>query len=174
MFQLIRYSYTLLKGFPPNSASKESTCSAGNPGSLPGSGRSRGEGIVYSLQYSWALLAAQMVKNLFAMQETWVWSPGWEDPLEGDMATHCSILAWKIPWTKEPGYSPLGCRVKHDWETKDTHALLRHSFCKPIFQIPIPLTDVPRLHFQKSMVTTRKSDFASFVFFIHWLCDLGN
>ena len=44
-----------------------------------------------------------MVKNLPAMQETWVQSLGWEDPLEEEMATHFSILAWKIPWTKEPG-----------------------------------------------------------------------
>ena len=45
------------------------------------------------------LLMAQLVKNLPAMQETWVLSLGWEDPLEEDMATHSSILAWRIPWT---------------------------------------------------------------------------
>ena len=44
-----------------------------------------------------------MVKRLPAMRETWVQSLGWEDPLEKEMATHSSILAWKIPWTKEPG-----------------------------------------------------------------------
>ena len=50
-----------------------------------------------------------MVKNLPAMQETWVQSPGWEDPLEKGMATHSSNLAWKIPWMEEPGrYSPWG------------------------------------------------------------------
>ena len=48
-------------------------------------------------------LVVQMVKNLPEMQETWVWSLGWEDPLEKGMATHSSILAWRIPWTKEPG-----------------------------------------------------------------------
>ena len=47
--------------------------------------------------------AAQMVKNLPAMQETWVRSLGWEDPLEKEMAAHSSILAWKIPWMEEPG-----------------------------------------------------------------------
>ena len=78
---------------------KESTCNAGDPGSIPGSGRSTGEEIVYSLQYSWASLLAQLVKNLPAMQETWVWSLGWEDPLEKGKATHSSILAWRIPWT---------------------------------------------------------------------------
>ena len=48
-------------------------------------------------------LAAQRVKRLPAMWETWVQSPGWEDPLEKEMATHSSTLAWKIPWTEEPG-----------------------------------------------------------------------
>ena len=48
-------------------------------------------------------LVAQTVKNLPAMQETQVWSMGWEDPLEKGMATHSSILAWRIPWTEEPG-----------------------------------------------------------------------
>ena len=47
----------------------------------------------------WAFLVAQLVKNLRAMQETWVWSLGWEDPLEKEKATHSSILAWRIPWT---------------------------------------------------------------------------
>jgi len=52
-----------------------------------------------------------MVKNLPAMQETWVGSLGWEDLLEKGMATHSSILAWRIPWTEEPGvYSPWGCK----------------------------------------------------------------
>ena len=49
---------------------------------------------------------AQLVKNLPAMQETWVRSLGWEDPLEEGMATHSSILAWTIPWTEEPGGLP--------------------------------------------------------------------
>ena len=48
-------------------------------------------------------LVAQMVKLLPAMQETWVRTLGWEDPLEQEMATHSSTLAWKIPWTEEPG-----------------------------------------------------------------------
>ena len=51
----------------------------------------------------WASLVAQRVKNLSAMQETQVWSLGQEDPLEKGMATHSSILAWRIPWTEEPG-----------------------------------------------------------------------
>ena len=50
-----------------------------------------------------SFLVAQSVKNLPAVQETWVQSLGWEDPLEKEMATHSSILAWKISWTEEPG-----------------------------------------------------------------------
>ena len=50
----------------------------------------------------WSLVA-QMVKNPPAMQETWARSLGWEDPLEKEIATHSSILAWRIPWTEEPG-----------------------------------------------------------------------
>ena len=91
--------YVLLKGFPCGSARKESTCKAGDPGSIPGSGRSPGEGIGYPLQYSWVSLVAQLVKNPPAMQETWIRSLGWEDPLEKGKATHPNILAWRIPWT---------------------------------------------------------------------------
>ena len=53
--------------------------------------------------HTWASLVAQMVKNLSAMQENWVQLLGWEDPLEKGMATHFSILAWRIPWTEEAG-----------------------------------------------------------------------
>ena len=86
-------------GFPSSSAGEESACNGEDPGSIPGSGRSAGEGIGYPLKSSWASLMAQLVKNLPAMQETWVISWGWEDPLEKRMATHSSILAWRIPWT---------------------------------------------------------------------------
>ena len=59
---------------------------------------------------------AQTVKNPPAMQESWVQSLGWEDPLENKMATHSSILAWRIPWTEEPGrlHSMGSQRVGHD------------------------------------------------------------
>ena len=86
-------------GFPGSSDGKESTCNAGDPGWIPGSGRSLGEGRGYPLQDSWASLVAQLVKNLPAMQETWVRSLGWEDPWEKRKATHSSILARRIPWT---------------------------------------------------------------------------
>ena len=82
-----------------SSVGKESVCNAGDPGSIPELGRSSGEGLGYLLQYSWALLVAQLVKNPPAMRETWVQSLGWEDPLEKGKATHSSILAWRIPWT---------------------------------------------------------------------------
>ena len=81
--------------FPGSSAGKESACNAGDPGSISGSGRSPGEGTGYLLQYSWASLVAQTVKNPPAMPETWVQSLSWEDPLEEGMATHSSILAWR-------------------------------------------------------------------------------
>ena len=57
----------------------------------------------YPLQYSWASLVAQLVKNPPAVRETWVQSLGWEDPLEKGKATYFSILAWRIPWTEDPG-----------------------------------------------------------------------
>ena len=95
--------WVLWQGFPGSSAGKESTCNAGGPDSIPGWGRSLGERKGYPLQYSWASLLAQVVKNLPAMQETWVLSLDWEDPLEEGIATHSSILAWRISWTEEPG-----------------------------------------------------------------------
>ena len=85
-------------GFLGSSAGKESAFNAGDPGLIPGLGRST-EGIGYPLQCSWASLVAQLVKNLPAMRETWVRSLGWEDPLEEGMTTHSSILIWRIPWT---------------------------------------------------------------------------
>ena len=93
-------------GFPNSSVAKESTCNAGDPGSISGSGRSSGEGIGYPLQYSWASHVDQLVKNLPEIQETWVGS-----------------LDWKVLWKRErlptpvfwPGefhgqYSPWGCK----------------------------------------------------------------
>ena len=87
----------ILGGFSDSSAGKESTFNAGDPNLIPGSGRPPGEGIGYPLQYSLASLVAQRVKNPLAVRETWIQSLGWEDPLEEGMATHSSILAWRIP-----------------------------------------------------------------------------
>ena len=69
-------------GFPDSSAGEESACNSEDPGSIPGSGRSTGEGTGYPLQCAWASLVAQLVKNLPAMQETLVQFLGWNDPLE--------------------------------------------------------------------------------------------
>ena len=126
-----------ITGFPCGSAGKESICNVGDLGSIPGLERSPGEGKGYLLQYSglensmncivygiaksqvwlsnfWAFLVAQLVKKPPAMQDTWVWSLGWEDPLEEGMATHSNILAWRIPWTIQS----MGLqRVRHNWAT---------------------------------------------------------
>ena len=85
-------------------------------GSIPEWGRSPRGGHGNPLQYSWASLVAQMVKNPPAMQETWVRSLGGEDPLQEGMATHSSILAWRIPWIEDPsGLRSMGSqRVGHD------------------------------------------------------------
>ena len=118
---IISSYYMTVKGFPGGSESKESACNAGgagDPGSIPGLGRSPGGGKGNPLQYSWASLVAQMVKNLPAMQElqeTQVRSLSQEDPLEEGMATHSSIIAWSIPWTEEPGWLQFmrSQRVRH-------------------------------------------------------------
>ena len=81
---------------------------------ISGLGRSAGERIGYPLQYSWATLVAQLVKNPPAMWETWVQSLDWEDPLEKGKATHSSILAWRIPWII---WSMGSQRVRHDRAT---------------------------------------------------------
>ena len=71
---LMQGVWSRLEGYPESSVAKESTCNAGDPGSIPGSGKSAGEGKGYPLQYSWAFLVAQLVKNPPAMWETWVQS----------------------------------------------------------------------------------------------------
>ena len=101
------YTITLIFTEPSNyciSPGKESTCNAGDPGLIPGSGRYPGEGIGYPLQYSWASLVAQLVKNLPAMQKTCIRSLSLEDTLEKWKASHSIILAWRIHGL----YSPWG------------------------------------------------------------------
>ena len=98
-WDLVRVSLNIPPwGFPVSSVGKESACNVGDPGLIPGLGRSTGKGIG-PLQYFWASLVTQLVKNPPAMQETWFRSLGWEDPLQKGKATLSSILAWRIPRT---------------------------------------------------------------------------
>ena len=102
---------------PNSSAGKESICNAGDSGSIPESGRSAGEGIGYPLQYSWASPVAQTAKNPPEMWETWVQSLGWEGLLEKGMATHVSILVWRIPTDRE------AWQATAHWVTKNSTRL---------------------------------------------------
>ena len=113
-------------GFPGSSVGKESTFNAGDPGLIPGMGRSTGEGICYPLQYSWASFMAPLEKNPPAMWETWVQFLGWEHPPEKGKATHSSILAWRILGTIQSMGSQ---RVRPDLVTFThayTHILFLH------------------------------------------------
>ena len=94
------------------SAGKESTCNAGDLGSIPGSGSSPGEGMGYPLQYSWASLLAQLVNNLPAMQETWIRSLGWEDSSGGGHGNplQCSCLENPHEQRSLADYSSWNCR----------------------------------------------------------------
>ena len=117
-------------GFPGSSAGKESTCNAGDQGSIPGLSRSPGEGIGYLLQYSWASLVVQMVKNPPAVWEAWVWSLGLKDPLEGRAwQPPLVFLPEEFPWTEEPGrlQSMRLQRVGHNWVTKHIGTFM--GFC---------------------------------------------
>ena len=91
----------LKKTVTSSSAGKEPACNAGDPGSIPGSGRSSGEGPGYPLQYSWASFVAQLVKNPPAMWETWVLSLDWEDP-------------WRREWQPTPVFLPGKFQARMD------------------------------------------------------------
>ena len=107
---------SLHMGFPGSSAGKESSCNAGDLSSIPGLGRSPGEGIGYPLQYSWASLVAQMVKNLPGMWGTWVQSLGWEFPWRRTWKPTQVFLPGEFPCTEESGrqQSMELQRVRHD------------------------------------------------------------
>ena len=87
------------------------------------------QNLVYHNKSRQASLGAQLVKHLPAVQETWVQFLGWKDPLEKEIATHSSILAWRIPWTEEPGgVQSMGSqRVGLDWAT-NSFTSLWHCF----------------------------------------------
>ena len=88
------------------------------------------DSLVSITSYLSSIFVAQKVKCLPSMQETQVWSLGWEDPLEKEMATHSSTLAWKIPWTEEPSrLQSMGSQSGHDWTTSLHFTLCKkHSF----------------------------------------------
>jgi len=114
-------------GFPNSSVGKESSCNAGGASSIPESGRSAEEEIGYPLQYSWASLVAQLVKNLPAVKKTWVPSLGWEDSLEIGKATHSSILAWRIPW----GHKKLNTNEQYSHSHTVDSSSCKGSTCLP-------------------------------------------
>ena len=117
-----RHVYIHRQSFPHRSVGKESACSAGGPGSIPGSGRSPAEGISYPLQYSWASLVAQLVKESTCSVGDLGSIPGWEDPLEKGTATHSSILAWRSPWTVQSMALQSRTRLSHFTHTQiSTH-----------------------------------------------------
>ena len=107
-----------------------------------------------------ASLVDQLVKNLTIMQETWVQSLGWEDSLEKEITMHSNILAWKIPWTEEPGrLQSIGLqRVRHDW----AHTTLITAYEKSIF---ISL-------FQWSFQVKHKSSYLKISIALPFLCKL--
>ena len=107
------------------------------------------------LHFFRASLVAQRIKRLRAMWETGVWSLGREDPLEKEMATHCSILAWRIPWMEEPGgLQSMGSqRVGHDWMTSF------HFFTSFYMQRAIDLTLLSWIHHKFEIIFNLKSEF---------------
>ena len=134
-------SVLIIMGFPDSSVGEESACNAGDPALIPGSGWSPGEGIGYPLWYSWASRVAQLVKNLPAIQETWVRSLGWEDPLEKGKATHSSILAWRIPGTI---YSPWGRKELDKTECLSSDFHFASTSCnKAVLAIKLPKRERP-------------------------------
>ena len=112
----------ILLGFPCGSAGKESACNVGDLDLIPGLGRSPEEGKGYPLQYSRASLVVQLVKNLPAMRETWVWSQVWVGKIRWRRAWQPTLvfLPGESPWTEVPGrLQPMGSQsVGHNWAPK--------------------------------------------------------
>ena len=113
----------LLLCFSGSSVGTETACNAGDPGSIPGSGRSAGEGIGCPLQYSWASLVSQLVRKPLIVWETWGQSWVGKIPWRRELATHSSILAWRIPWTEEPGGLQSMGVTKSQTQLSDFHFL---------------------------------------------------
>ena len=154
--------------FPCGSAGKESTCNVGDLGSIPSLGRSPGEGTAYPLQYSWASLVAQLVKNPPAMQETPVRFLDCEDPLEKEQPTHSSILGlpWSLSWERicpqcgRPGFDPWVGEDSLE-KGKSTHSSLL------VWRVPwivqsngLTETQLSNFHFTMSSVEEEVNRFA--------------
>ena len=107
-------------GFSGSSDGKEFTCNSGDPSSIPGLASSPGEWIGYPLQYSWASLVVQTVKNLPAVREAWVQPLGWEDSLEEGMTTHLSNPAWRIPMDRGAWQTTVHGVTKSQTQLSDT------------------------------------------------------
>ena len=131
--------------------------------------------VIFAYTYSLfgASLVAQRLKRLPTMQETWVWSLGWEHPLKKEMATHSSILAWRIPWTEEPGglQSTGWQRVGHNWATSvqfvdcltlSSNVSFYRYFSKALLLIVNSTRPVPRLNMVLKVLSP-----ITLVFFLH-------
>ena len=117
-----------MENFPGSLVSRESACNAGDPSSIPGSGRSAGEQIGYPLQYSQAFLVAHLVMNPPAMWKSWVWSLGWEDPLKKEDSYPLLYSGLE----NSMDCSLWGHRVGHDWET------FTSLYFTPLLSFPFP------------------------------------
>ena len=131
--RLLVTPWTVAHQAPPSMGFARQECWSGVPLPSPNSEISQSQRDKYSNLYTilliWLPLVAQTVKRLSTMRETWVQALGWEDPLEKEMTIHSSTIAWKIPWTEEPGrLQSIGSqRVGHDWATS------LHFFCFILF-----------------------------------------
>ena len=142
---------------------KESTCNAEDLSSIPGLGRSPGEGIGYPFQCSWVSLVAQTVNNLPAMRDTWVQSLGWEDPLQESMAPTPVLLPGESPRIEEPGRS---------WDLKESDVtellsteqqsgsksgkeFIKAVYCHPAYLTYIQSTSWEMLHWMKHKLESR-------------------
>ena len=127
--------YAITVSFPGGPTGKISACNAGVPGSIPRPGRSPGEGTDSPLHYPWASLVAQMVKNPPAMWETRVRSLDWKDPLEEGMATHSSILSWRIPMDRGSWWVSVHGVTKSQIRLSDKHRTAQFVSANPNFNI---------------------------------------
>ena len=185
------YGIPLCEGFPGSSIGEESTCNAGDPGSIPGLGRSPGEGIGYPLQYSWSFLVAQMVlKNLPAKQETWVRSWMRKSPWRRTWQPTPVFLLEESP--REPGgLQPMGLqRVGHHWVTQPSPAysiiwrhnnlslvLLRNIWVfKKSFWLVLLWSSLRLLFLVSTCEYVHSGDYVSWVQEFHWAnncCNIG-